>query len=133
ARAARALVADARGVTTVTPPRVAGRRRRTPVTRTPVLTSRASHEPSAHELEGMGTDVVLDLGWGQLVCGQTFRDLRGIVDVLRGEETGRRDICVYPRDPQVLVGMAPDELFIDPSLTYRLYLHRYRPRPEVIR
>jgi GNAT-family acetyltransferase (TIGR03103 family) len=81
----------------------------------------------------MGSDVVLDLGWGQLVFGQTFRDLGAIVSALRGEESGRRDICVYPRDPQVLVGMAPDELFIDPSLTYRLDLHRYRSRPEVIR
>ncbi|WP_249933179.1 N-acetylglutaminylglutamine synthetase [Blastococcus sp. CCUG 61487] len=100
---------------------------------TPELTSRSWHEPSAHEIEGMAADVVLDLGWGNLVFGQTFRDLRGIVDVLRAEETGKRDICVYPRDPQVLVGMAPDELFIDPSLTYRLDLHRYRPRPDVIR
>src|SRR5215207_3807488 len=113
--------------------RVAGYRRRMAVPSTPALTSRSWHEPSAHEIEGMGADVVLDLGWGQLVFGQTFRDLRGVVDVLRGEETGRRDICVYPRDPQVLVGMAPDELFIDPSLTYRLDLHRYRPRPDVIR
>src|SRR5205085_1455290 len=56
-----------------------------------------------------------------------------IVDALRAEEGGRRDICVYPRDPQVLVGLAPDELFIDPSLTYRLDLHRYRPRTELIR
>jgi GNAT-family acetyltransferase (TIGR03103 family) len=114
-------------------PRLAGHRRRTPVPTTPVLTSRSWHEPSARELEGMETDVVLDLGWGRLVFGQTFRDLCGIVDALRGEETGRRDICVYPRDPQVLVGMAPDELFIDPSLTYRLDLHRYRARGEVIR
>jgi GNAT-family acetyltransferase (TIGR03103 family) len=113
-------------------PRIAGHRRRT-VPSTPALTSRSWHQPSAHEIEGMADDVVLDLGWGQLIFGQTFRDLRGIVDVLRGEETGRRDICVYPRDPQVLVGMAPDELFIDPSLTYRLDLHRYRPRPDVIR
>ncbi|UOY00618.1 N-acetylglutaminylglutamine synthetase [Blastococcus sp. PRF04-17] len=114
-------------------PRIAGHRRRTTVQTVPSLTSRSWHEPSAHEIEGMDSDVVLDLGWGQLVFGQTFRDLRGIVDVLRGEETGRRDICVYPRDPQVLIGMAPDELFIDPSLTYRLDLHRYRPRPDVIR
>ncbi|MGY5894088.1 N-acetylglutaminylglutamine synthetase [Blastococcus deserti] len=113
--------------------RIAGQRRRTAVPATPALTSRSWHEPTAHEIEGMGTDVVLDLGWGRLVFGQTFRDLRGIVDALRGEETGRRDICVYPRDPQVLVGMAPDELFIDPSLTYRLDLHRYRTRPDVIR
>ena len=46
---------------------------------------------------------------------------------------GERDICIYPRDPHVLVGLAPDELFIDPSYTYRLDLHRYRPRPELIR
>jgi GNAT-family acetyltransferase (TIGR03103 family) len=114
-------------------PRIAGHRRRTPVPATPVLTSRSWHEPSEHELEGMATDVVLDLGWGQLVFGQTFRDPEGVVRVLRAEETGRRDICVYPRDPQVLVGMAPDELFIDPSLIYRLDLHRYRPRVDVIR
>ncbi|WP_029434235.1 N-acetylglutaminylglutamine synthetase [Blastococcus sp. URHD0036] len=112
--------------------RVAGSRRRT-VPSTPALTSRSWHEPSAHELEGMAHDVVLDLGWGRLVFGQTFRELDGVVHALRDEITGRRDICVYPRDPQVLVGMAPDELFIDPSLTYRLDLHRYRSRPDVIR
>jgi GNAT-family acetyltransferase (TIGR03103 family) len=81
----------------------------------------------------MDSDVVLDLGWGRLVFGQTFDDLRGIVDALRAEESGRRDICIYPRDPHVLVGLAPDELFIDPSYTFRLDLHRYRPRPELIR
>src|SRR3712207_6176162 len=114
-------------------PRIAGHRRRTTVQDAPALTSRSWHEPSARELEGMDTDVVIDLGWGQLVFGQTFRDLQGIVDALRGEETARRDICVYRRDPQVLIGMTPDGLFIDPSLTYRLDLHRYRPRPDVIR
>jgi GNAT-family acetyltransferase (TIGR03103 family) len=81
----------------------------------------------------MQSDVVLDLGWGRLVFGQTFGDLRGIVDALRAEESGRRDICIYPRDPHVLVGLAPDELFIDPSYTFRLDLHRYRPRAELIR
>jgi GNAT-family acetyltransferase (TIGR03103 family) len=81
----------------------------------------------------MASDVVLDLGWGRLVFGQTFPDLGGIVDALRAEESGERDICIYPRDPHVLVGLAPDELFIDPSYTYRLDLHRYRPRAELIR
>ncbi|MGZ4507819.1 MAG: N-acetylglutaminylglutamine synthetase [Blastococcus sp.] len=114
-------------------PRVAGRRRRTAVPSTPAITSRSWKQPSQHQTRGMGDDVVLDLGWGHLVFGQTFRDLRGIVDALRAEETGRRDICIYPRDPHVLVGLAPDELFIDPSYTYRLDLHRYRPRAELIR
>jgi GNAT-family acetyltransferase (TIGR03103 family) len=81
----------------------------------------------------MRTDVVLDLGWGRLIFGQTFGDLRRIVDEFRREQAGQRDICIYPRDPHVLVGLAPDELFIDPSYTYRLDLHRYRPRAELIR
>src|SRR3712207_5444389 len=73
------------------------------------------------------------MGWGRLVFGQTFGDLAGVLDVLRAEETGRRDICIYARDPHVLVGLAPDELFIDPSFTYRLSLNRYRPRQDLIR
>src|SRR3954452_11035987 len=112
---------------------VAGHRRRTAVASTPAITSRSWKRPSQHQLRGMASDVVLDLGWRRLVFGQTFDDLRGIVDALRAEESGRRDICIYPRDPQVLIGLAPDELFLDPSLTLRLDLHRYRPRPELIR
>jgi GNAT-family acetyltransferase (TIGR03103 family) len=99
----------------------------------PAITSRSWRQPSEHQLQGMASDVVLDLGWGRLVFGQTFADLGGIVDALRGEESGERDICIYPRDPHVLVGLVPDELFIDPSYTYRLDLHRYRPRSELIR
>jgi GNAT-family acetyltransferase (TIGR03103 family) len=114
-------------------PRVAGRRRRTTVPTTPAITSRSWKQPSEHQLQGMQSDVVLDLGWGRLVFGQTFGDLHGIVDALRAEQAGERDICIYPRDPHVLVGLAPDELFIDPSYTYRLDLHRYRPRADLIR
>ncbi|RFU20972.1 N-acetylglutaminylglutamine synthetase [Geodermatophilus marinus] len=114
-------------------PRLAGHRRRTAATDPPSLTNRSWQEPSDHQRRGMDADVVLDLGWGRLVFGQTFSDLRGIVLALRAEETGRRDICIYPRDPHVLVGLAPDELFIDPSYTYRLDLYRYRPRHDLIR
>jgi GNAT-family acetyltransferase (TIGR03103 family) len=114
-------------------PRVAGHRRRTPVTSPPVITSRSWKRPSQHQLRGMQTGVVLDLGWGRLMLGQTFDDLREIVDAFRAEESGERDICIYPPDPHVLVGLAPDELFIDPSYTYRLDLHRYRPRADLIR
>ncbi|MBO4209663.1 N-acetylglutaminylglutamine synthetase [Micromonospora echinofusca] len=69
-----------------------------------------------------GSDVVLDCGWGRLVFGQTFTHPSRVADVLRAEVEGSRDICVYLRDPHVLVSRLPDELFIDPSLTYRLHL-----------
>ncbi|MGY1700897.1 N-acetylglutaminylglutamine synthetase [Geodermatophilus sp. SYSU D00766] len=116
------------------PPRLAGlRRRSTAAHPTPDLTRRSWQKPSERELAGMDTDVVLDLAWGRLVFGQTFAEMRRILDALRDEGSGRRDICIYARDPHVLVGLAPDELFIDPSYTYRLDLHRYRARPELIR
>ena len=109
--------------------RVAGTRKRT----VGGLTDLSWKQPSEHQLQGMATDVALDMGWGRLVFGHTFADQRGILDVLRAEANGRRDICIYPRDPHVLVGLAPDELFIDPSFTYRLDLHGYRPRQDLIR
>ncbi|WBC14055.1 N-acetylglutaminylglutamine synthetase [Micromonospora sp. WMMA1998] len=71
--------------------------------------------------------VVLDCGWGRLVFGQTFADQVHVADVLRSEAVGARDICIYLRDPHVLVSRLPDELFIDPSLTYRLPLGERRP------
>ena len=40
--------------------------------------------------------------------------------MLRQRGAGRRDICIYAREPHVLVALAPAELFIDPSHTYRL-------------
>ncbi|GGL90424.1 MULTISPECIES: N-acetylglutaminylglutamine synthetase [Micromonospora] len=71
---------------------------------------------------GDDTGVVLDCGWGRLVFGQTFSEQAAVADVLRSEAAGARDICVYLRDPHVLVSRLPDEIFIDPSLTYRLPL-----------
>ena len=79
------------------------------------------HDASpAHLVDEMADDVVLELGWGRLIFGQTFADAEKLAEVLRGETHGRRDICIYAREPHVLVSRAPAELFIDPSHTYRL-------------
>jgi GNAT-family acetyltransferase (TIGR03103 family) len=78
-------------------------------------------------------DVTLECGWGRLVFGQTFTSLERLEAVLRAERLGRRDICIYPRDPHVLVARAPQELFVDPSHTYRLDFSRYEAAPEVTR
>ena len=81
----------------------------------------------------MGTNVALDCGWGRLLLGQTFSSHEELIEMLRAEASNRRDIAVYPRDPHVLVARNPDELFIDPSLTFRLWMHQYRPAREPIR
>ncbi|WP_432572098.1 N-acetylglutaminylglutamine synthetase [Kineococcus sp. SYSU DK005] len=104
--------------------RVAGLRGRTDA---PAISSRTWQRPPSHFTRDMATDVALDMGWGRLVFGHTFTDQRDVVDALRAEETGERDIAMYVREPQVLVGLAPHELFMDPSITFRLDLARYRP------
>ena len=99
------------------------RRRRT----SPDYTMRAQ-KPPAHLARDMKTNVSLRCGWGRLIFGQTFDDVEAAAGLLRSEEVGKRDICMYLRDPHVAVGRAPGELFIDPSHTYRLWLHTYQPR-----
>lgn len=80
----------------------------------------ALHEASPqHLVDAMAKNVELELGWGRLIFGQTFADPAELAETLRREGPGRRDICIYAREPHVLVSMAPHELFIDPSHTYR--------------
>nr|WP_219941753.1 N-acetylglutaminylglutamine synthetase [Iamia sp. SCSIO 61187] len=90
------------------------------------ITTTSWDTPPPHIKEAMDADVVLDMGWGRLVFGQTFADHDRIAEVLESEAAGRRDICLYPRDPHVLVAQHPHELFIDPSYTYRLRFSRDR-------
>src|SRR6185437_5248260 len=73
-----------------------------------------------HLVEAMAKDVELELGWGRLIFGQTFADSDRLAEALRREAPGRRDICIYAREAHVIVAGAPNELFIDPSHTYRL-------------
>ncbi|MCR4267163.1 N-acetylglutaminylglutamine synthetase [Nitratireductor sp. ZSWI3] len=73
------------------------------------------------------TSVSLDLGWGRLLFAQTFATNEALADALREEGPARRDIAFYIRDPHVLLALAPQELFLDPSHTYRLDLSTYRP------
>jgi len=83
------------------------------------------HQPSGDLPDGVRPEVVVDCGWGRIVFGQTFTSADRLTAALRGEASGHRDICVYPREPHVLVAQAPSELFLDPSHTYRLDLSRY--------
>ncbi len=69
----------------------------------------------------------LNCGWGRLVFANTYQETEKLVDTLRNERPDRRDIAFYVRDPHVLVGSAPQELFLDPSHTFRLDLATYRP------
>ncbi len=86
-------------------------------------------------LDQMQSNVAIAMGWGRLIFGHTFESQDHLVQLLCEEEAGKRDIALYLRDPHVVVSLAPDRLFLDPSHTYRLWRDCYatdtRPVPGV--
>lgn len=84
----------------------------------------ATTHPDAAE---MARNVILDCGWGRLLFAHTFERLEDLAQALREERPGTRDIAFYLPDTHVVLAKAPQELFLDPSHTYRLWLANYRP------
>ena len=80
--------------------------------------------PGAGQLQ---LDVAVSCGWGRLIFAHTFTDNRAIANLLLGETRNTRDIAFYIRDPHVVLALEPQQLFLDPSHTYRLWLSNYRP------
>lgn len=72
------------------------------------------------------SNAVVDCGWGRLLFAQTFEDLEQLARCLQQERPGKRDIAIYVRDPHVILSFAPQDLFLDPSHTFRLWLERYQ-------
>ncbi|HEX2525570.1 MAG TPA: N-acetylglutaminylglutamine synthetase [Geminicoccus sp.] len=69
----------------------------------------------------------IDCGWGRLMFGQTFDRHERLTEAMRAEGPDRRDVAIYVQDPHVILAMAPHEMFLDPSHTFRLRLSDYRP------
>lgn len=72
-------------------------------------------------------NVVLDCGWGRLIFAHTFKNPRSLAETMTEESEDARDIAFYLNDPHVVLSMAPQALFLDPSHTYRLWLSSWLP------
>jgi len=96
-----------------------------------------SETVARHQQPPTQSDVILDCGWGRLIFAQTFADGEILLDELLQERQGRRDIAFYVDDPHVLLSLRPQQIFLDPSDTYRLDLDGELPQepesPFVIR
>ena len=102
--------------------------------RTRLLRQRSRSMAGAESQQGPGhaqakADAIVDCGWGRLIFAHTFHDNRKLADALIEESPGKRDIAFYVNDPHVLLAMEPQNLFLDPSHTYRLWLDRYKVSP----
>lgn len=65
-------------------------------------------------------------GWGRMIFAHTFPDPESVANCVLEEEPGRRDIAFYVVDPHIVINYAPQQLFLDPSNTYRLNFANYQ-------
>jgi len=80
--------------------------------------------------ERMRDEATVDCGWGRLVFGQTYASPERLAEEIRREAPGRRDVALYIRDPHVVIALAPQQLFLDPSHTFRLALRSAPPEEQ---
>ncbi len=62
-------------------------------------------------------------GWGRLLIGHTYPDAASLAAALQEERPGERDIALYVAAPQQVLAQAPQQLFLDPSDTLRLWFN----------
>ncbi len=77
--------------------------------------------------------VAMHCGWGRLLIGHTFPDPACLASELLNEQAGERDIALYVAAPQQVLAQSPQQLFLDPSDTLRLWFTDYRQATRVFR
>lgn len=97
-----------------------------------------SYERLQARLAGDGSDPhdqprAVHCGWGRLLIGHTYPDPAQLAEAMLDEQPGERDIALYVAAPQQLLAQAPQQLFLDPSDTLRLWFTDYRPAQRVFR
>ena len=97
-----------------------------------------SYERLQAQLAGDGSEPhgqprAVHCGWGRLLIGHTYPDPAVLAEALLDERPGERDIALYVAAPQQVLAQAPQQLFLDPSDTLRLWFTDYRPAQRVFR
>ncbi|MEE4079245.1 N-acetylglutaminylglutamine synthetase [Pseudomonas viridiflava] len=93
------------------------------------LQARFAEDGSLLEAEPLA----LHCGWGRLLIGHTYPDPAALAQELLNEKPGERDIALYVAAPQQVLAQSPQQLFLDPSDTLRLWFSDYRPAQRVFR
>jgi len=87
----------------------------------------------AEDGTGEAQPLALHCGWGRLLIGHTYPDPAALANELLNEKPGERDIALYVAAPQQVLAQSPQQLFLDPSDTLRLWFSDYRPSQRVFR
>ena len=87
------------------------------------LQARFAEEPDSE----LGQPRAVHCGWGRLLIGHTYPAPAALAEALLNEQPGERDIALYVAAPHQVLAQAPQQLFLDPSDTLRLWFTDYRP------
>ncbi|WP_230970543.1 N-acetylglutaminylglutamine synthetase [Nitrogeniibacter aestuarii] len=85
-------------------------------------------DESQPDMRDMPQNKAIECGWGRIIPAQTYETPTGIAEALLNERPGQRDIAFYVLRPHLVVNHAPQELFLDPSESYRRHLGDYHPK-----
>lgn len=69
--------------------------------------------------------IALQCGWGRLIFADMYLDAASVAEAILAESDHQRDIAIYVVDPHILVNCGPQDIFLDPSNTYRLPFDSY--------
>ena len=84
-------------------------------------------------LEEPAGPVSVNCGWGRILIGHTYPDSAELAADLLNEQPGERDIALYVAAPHQVLAHAPQQLFLDPSDTLRIWFTDYRPAQKGVR
>ncbi len=73
-----------------------------------------------------GENSAINVGWGNLIFANTFEGNEKLVERIKSEKSGQRNIAFYAQDPQITVSEYPNDVFMDPSYTYRIWFEKYK-------
>ena len=76
----------------------------------------------------MKKNISVEMGWGKLIFAHTFTDQKRIASVLMDEKPDERNVAFYAPDPHVILAQAPQDIFLDPSHTFRIWLEGYKQK-----
>jgi len=85
-------------------------------------------DDSQPDMREMPSQKVIECGWGRIIPAQTYETPTDIAKALLNERPGQRDIAFYVLRPHLVVNYAPQELFLDPSESYRRHLGDYHTK-----
>ena len=72
------------------------------------FTMRNEKQPRGPKAAQMSANALIEMGWGRILFGHTFRDQEDLCAAMDREAAGQRDITFYLRDPHVLLAMGPE-------------------------